>query len=466
MKLFYYLILPVIMFLVVSGCKSESTTEPETVITGQGDLTINGYVIDNTSGTALSNADVIIVDGGDQINRVTNGEGKFSATLTVEKSKEISIFTYLKGYYTDTTNIDVIGGKDTSVSVKLQEKTIGTDVAGDPASIVLISTSAQNIGVKESGSVESAIVTFEVQDSSGNAININHSALVNFSLGQTPGGGEFINPTSVKTNANGRVVVSITSGTKAGVVQFIAQINSNGLTILSKPVNIAIHGGHPDQNHFSVATEYLNIPGWNINGFENSITAIVGDKYANPAKPKTAVYFTTSGGIIEGSALTSDLGEGTVKLISGNPRPIHPIYGAGFATILASTADENYNKIIDSVVVLFSGYPIITAPETFPHISHGGSTIVQYSIMDENGNPIAPGNNVVVSIVSGDGVKLAGNDVNFTTIDTQSKSATNFKFEIADDDLEKPLGARDVRIDITVSGPNGFATARVSGSVD
>lgn len=466
MKLYFYLIMPVIILLIISGCKTESTTEPDTENTGQGNLTINGFVVDNTSGAPLSNAEVTIYDEGNQVNRVTNNDGEFSASIAVEKSKQISIYTYLKGYYIDTTNINVIGGKDTTISIKLQEKTVGVEVAGYPASIVLISTSAQNIGVKESGSVESALVTFEVQDSSGNPINIDHSVLVEFSLGEAPGGGEFINPEFVKTNANGRVVVSISSGTKAGVVQFVAKINSNGKTILSKPVNIAIHGGHPDQNHFSVATQYLNIPGWNTDGFENSITAIVGDKYANPCKPLTAVYFTTTGGIVEGSALTNNSGEGSVKLISGNPRPVHPVYGAGFAVITASTADENYNKIQDSVLVLFSGYTILTVSTTqFPDISHMGSASIQYSIKDENGNPIAPNNQVTVSILDGESVKLGG-DVNFKTMDTQDKNATNFSFRVIDDDYDIPKGRRSVTVSIVVSGPNGYAVASVSGMVD
>jgi hypothetical protein len=459
MKLYLYLILPVIMFLIISGCKSETATEPD-VITGEGDLTINGVVIDNTSGETLGNADVVIVEGGNQINRVTDATGKFSAAITVDKSELVSIFTYLKGYYSDTTSLNVIGGKDTSVSIKLQEKTVNTDVSGDPASIVLINTSAQSIGVKESGSVESAIVTFEVQDSSGVPVDIDHSALVNFSIGQGPGGGEFINPASVKTNANGRVVVSISSGTKAGVIQFIAQINSNGTTILSKPVNIAIHGGHPDQNHLSVFPKYLNVAGWHINGNEDLITAIVGDKYANPVKPLTAVYFTTTGGIIEGSALTNNDGEGTVKLITGNP-----LTADGFVTVYVSTADENSNKITDSTIVLFSGKPILTAPSSFTDISHGGEAVVQYTIKDVNGNPIAAGNYVSVTIAEGQGVQLLG-DVDFTTIDTQSKDFTSYSFKIIDDDIDKPLGTRSIVINIKVSGPNGSAAANVSGIVD
>ncbi len=110
-------------------------------------------------------------------------------------------------------------------TIKLQERTTGDDISGDPASIVLISTSAQSIGVKGSGSVEAATIVFEVQDSSGNTITIDHSVWVNFRLGQCPGGGEYINPSAIKTNSEGRVTVSLSSGTIAGVVQFYAEID-------------------------------------------------------------------------------------------------------------------------------------------------------------------------------------------------------------------------------------------------
>jgi len=461
----YLLSLTIILLtsLVFLSCKT--STEPDEG-TGEGETTISGQVIDNTSGLAISGAEVNIINDGVIIGKTTNSEGRFAATLEIDKSKQILIYTVLKGYYSDSTYVSVTAGEESSVTIKLQERTTGEDISGDPASIVLISTSSQSIGVIESGSLESATITFEVQDSSGNSINIDHSVWVNFRLGQSPGGGEYINPTAIKTNANGQVTVSLNSGRIAGVVQFVAEINYEGKIIISKPVNIAIHGGHPDQTHFSVATQYLNIPGWNIDGFENKISAIVGDKYANPVKPKTAVYFTTSGGIIEGSALTNDLGIGAATLISGNPRPVHPLLGAGFAEITASTADENYNKIIGSTIVLFSGYPIVTAsPIIFPDIPHRGSTTISYTVKDVNGNPIAPGNSINVSVLEGAGVSLVG-DVNFTTLDTQSKAATQFSFRIVDSDIDEPLGRRSVSIRIKVSGPNGYATTSVSGMLD
>ena len=47
-------------------------------------------------------------------------------------------------------------------------------------------------------------------------------------------------------------MVTLNTGTKAGVAQIIAQMTVNGSVIKSRPVLISIHGGFPDQNHFVV----------------------------------------------------------------------------------------------------------------------------------------------------------------------------------------------------------------------
>ena len=48
---------------------------------------------------------------------------------------------------------------------------------------------------------------------------------------------------------------------------------------------------------------------------------LVGDKYNNPVQEGTAVYFTTSGGVVSTQAFTDDEGWARVKLFSGNPQP-------------------------------------------------------------------------------------------------------------------------------------------------
>ena len=197
-------------------------------------------------------------------------------------------------------------------------------------------------------------------------------------MGAGPGGGEFLSPQSIETNFSGVASVNLTSGIKAGAVQVIAKVCLATSTLTSLPVAITIHGGLPDFAHFSIAPELLNFPGYNIFGLEDPIVAFVGDKYANPVRPETAVYFTTSGGIIEGSTLTNQLGIGSVNLISAVPRPNHPTFGEGFATITATTIDENSTAISRETIVLFSGIPQVAINPTSINVPNGGSQFSVY----------------------------------------------------------------------------------------
>ncbi|CUS90783.1 hypothetical protein JGI13_01893, partial [Candidatus Kryptonium thompsonii] len=282
---------------------------------------------------------------------------------------------------------------------------------------------------------------------------------VNFKIGSGPGGGEFVYPPKERTDSKGRVTVNIVSGTKAGVVQIVAESFIGTKVIRSLPVVIVIHGGLPDSAHFSIAPEKLNFPGYNIFGLTNKITAYVGDKYGNPVKPGTAVYFTTTGGIIEGSVLTDDRGQGSVNLISAEPRPVHPILGPGYAVITATTADENQNTIKAETIVLFSGIPQISIePITFD-IPNLGSQVFNYTVSDQNGNPLAGGTTITVSI-DGKDVRALG-DLNITLPDTRDRSWTRFSFAIQDTTADTTQ--RPILIRISTTGPNGSATVNISG---
>jgi len=279
-------------------------------------------------------------------------------------------------------------------------------------------------------------------------------------LGAGPGGGEFLSPYSAPTIIDGKVAATLTSGTKAGAVQVIAEFDIGGEIIASLPVAITIHGGLPDYDHFSIAPELLNFAGYYNFGLMDQITAFVGDKYANPVRPQTAVYFTTTGGIIEGSTLTDFQGIGSVELISALPMPFHSTLGAGFATITASTVDENSATISRETIVLFSGTPQVSVTPTSINIPNAGSQSFSYYVGDQNGNPLAGGTSITVS-VEGDDVDAQG-DLSFTLPDTQSPAWTQFNFlvyDIVDSVVTKPVTIR-----IATTGPNGDGFITISGT--
>lgn len=445
----------------------ESSTEPVTSGgggTATGNLTVVGTVKDASTGAAIDSALVRILHTGGTKTTYTNSSGLYSANFNIDVSQIITVIISKVNYKTDTSSAFVTKNAVNNLApVSLSKVSSGTSTTttGPAAAIYLFAQTSTAIGVRAGGSPETGKVTFVVVDSAGNPISFSNSALVKFKLAASPGGGEFIYPNFVFTDTAGKASVFLTSGTKAGVVQIQAEIDLSNKKIVSQPVSYTIHGGLPDFDHFGLASQYLNFAGYNIFGLTNVITAYVGDKYGNPVRPGTAVYFTTTGGLIPGSKITDEIGLSSVNLMSAEPRPVHPTLGAGFATITAQTADENNNTITKNITVLFSGYPIITVtPSTFD-IPNGGSQQFNYEVRDQNGNPLAPGTQISVN-VEGEGVKTRG-DLNIEMPDTQSKNYPRFSFLVYDavDTTDK---LENIYIKISSNGPNGNRFISISGT--
>lgn len=450
------------------------TCTPESTVTttgGGGGTTptlqkspVNGQVISSLTGIPIDSANVLITGPSISINLTTDTQGKFNTEIETSVNTNISIFTSKSGFTTDTSVAVVIPSTTLSLDlIKLNPISSGTPPSGDPVSIFLASQSSTSIGIKSSGSIETASLIFEVRDSSNTPIDITHSVNVKFNIVAAPGGGELISPSSVNTNNLGQATVNITSGTKAGVVQIRAQIDLTSVTIFSDPVSVAIHGGLPDLNHFSIIPSLVNFPA--LDQFSSmSVAVSVGDKYSNPVKPGTVVHFETTGGIIEGSIATNAQGGGSVTLFSGNLKPVHATLGPGFATVTASTVDENHVTITRDAIVLFSGISNVSITPTTFDIPNVGSQSFTITVSDENGNPLAKGTTVVVTAdaVTIDNISLQG-QVDNELPDTQSQAWTQFSFSLFDafPSTDEPMG---VSLTIKVNGPNGIAEKTIIGS--
>ncbi|MCX6149157.1 MAG: hypothetical protein NTX22_01385 [Ignavibacteriales bacterium] len=425
--------------------------------------TLTGQVVDESTGLPLQNAAVVVLNGKTATDAFVDDNGLFRVNVPLENGKKLNVIAVKEGYYQDSLSVDGSSGKEVILAKLLLKKGNSTYAAMGAASIILKTQSVRFIGVKESGSNEIARVTFEVQDSTGSPIDFSHSSIVSFRFGSKPNGGEYLSTGYVRTDYSGKATVSIVSGTKAGSIQLVAEIVLGSKKVVSKPVNIAIHGGLPNEAHFSVAPQFVNIPGLIRYGDKDVITAYVGDKYGNPVKKGTVVYFTTTGGYVEGSGATDSLGIASVILLSAKPEPVHPTLGPGFAIVTAQTADENLNTISTTATVLFSGSPLFieVTPSTFD-IPNRGSEEFSYIIKDLYNNPMSFGQTISVT-AEGEGIKTTGEvDLNFP--DTQSPSWTQFAFAIADADTSNK--ARKVIVTIRTDGPNGSTKRSFSGIVN
>lgn len=457
-----------ILCIIMSGCGEafEANDGNETII-------VSGKVIDQSNSQPIANAFVEITSPAEnQQSTTTDSTGQYSFTLEASGSASLTLSVSKPNFEPFSQTINVSPGSDfTGINLELTSSSDdGTDdgngeVGGEPAgaaAIVLTGSSLQAINIAETGDVVSAPFTFQVQDSAGRALNAESSTEVQFRLLSSPGGGEQMVPTTATTDAQGNVTTTLFSGNTAGAVKIQAFIEREdiGLTIKSSPVVIAIHGGFPDLEHFSIGTANANFEGYSINNLRNTISVIVGDKYSNPVKPGTVVYFETTGGIIQGSGQTDADGVVEVDLISGEPRPNDNIAGSGgrpgYATVTASTVDENDNPISKEVNIVFStsAASIDASPLTFDLQPNGGTSF-NYTVTDLNGNPMATGTQISVSA---EGIELSGDtDVTLGNNLFPGPGATEFAFSIRDIDDESDDPAA-LTIQISVTSPSGNTT--------
>ncbi len=445
------------------GCETK-TTDPTTDDSDTTDaVTITGQVVSAQSGDALSGAIIKITDGLIVKGATTGANGKFSVKFELDSDTDLTIVAFKAGYFQDTTSVFAIMNTEVEVPLFQLQRDESSNVggfSGRAASIYLYSQSSEFIGVKQSGSIESAQIVFEIMDSSGIVIGEGNAIDVSFRFGSAPNGGEYLYPSSIKSNALGKVSVSMNTGIKAGVTQIIAEAVVDGKPIASKPVNISIHGGFPDLAHFSIGSDKINYPYYHLINGESKITVLLGDKYSNPVRPGTAVYFKSDAAVISGSSLTNSQGVAGVSLLSGNPKPNDPVYGHGFFYIHASTINENENEINTKTRLLFSGVPVLTLSPQTVNVPNGGSQSFSYTVSDEFGNPLASGNSYTVSVTTDGDAGVAG-DVNVSMPDVQN-GYTSFSFAVLDTKVDEAKPAA-ITVTVNVSGPNGIAGVSATG---
>jgi hypothetical protein len=324
------------------------------------------------------------------------------------------------------------------------------------------------------GGNETSYLTWEVRDSVGLPIDAAHAVTLTFSLSTAVGGGEFIYPVTVTTNAQGRASTSLSSGIVSGTVQVTATTTQQaGRTIVSQPVRIIIHSGFAHQSHFSIGAQKLNFPTLGIIGSRNPISVVVGDIYSNPVATNTAVYFASRAGVILSSTLTSQSGEGVVDLISGNPFPTFgnalTQYGNGYHYVVASTLGQNGVVVKDSVLILWTGASVISniTPSTI-NVPHQGFQQIDFRVSDGFGNTLSAPTTITVTTtgqqaevafgingtftISQDVILPPGVNTQFSCIISDSRPDTNY------------VSSATLSISVNSVG-NGNATASIGGTI-
>lgn len=363
----------------------------------------------------------------------TDSTGWFNLEVSVANGEFLQLTLSKTGFDEAAVSLTVQSGRSNPLPAAVTLARSGTGggggTSGPASNVVLKSSSTSSIGVRRSGSNETALLTFEVRDAQGRPVDFGHRAKLQFSLSQLPGGGAFLSPDTVSTDSSGVASVALNSGTLAQAVQVRAQVV--GLNVFSDPVRVAIHGGPPNAEHFSFAVAKLNVPGLVEFGIIDPVTAFVGDFYGNPVPTGTVVYFATKGGIIQGSATTDDHGRATVDLITAEPVPNPtPAFSdsAGIARVSIQAVNENQIPIIRSnLAVLFSGHTELTvSPQTFA-IPLNGAQDFTVTLWDrEHHNPLSEGTTITFAVTIG----TVGGETSIVLPDTFDKRFTSFSFRI------------------------------------
>ena len=192
------------------------------------------------------------------------------------------------------------------------------------------------IWVREAGNIEQTMVTATILNQTGDPISA--ATAVKFTMQHGPDGGEFIEPAETGSTTesipihseNGKSRVKIRSGIRPGTVEVKAELpdypeiaaRSTNIVIRSGPPYIYIDPNDPNRvlSHMTLASDYKNLPGWfTVDEFQLSL--FIGDKYNNPIDEKTAIYLSTTGGIVTTDVVTGADGSGRAKLITANPLP-------------------------------------------------------------------------------------------------------------------------------------------------
>jgi hypothetical protein len=440
------------------GC--QNVTEP---VQQQGNATLttlSGSVLRNDLLTAVPNA--IVYDLGGLARDTSKNDGSFALHFQLTAHLAGKVVASRVGFGNDTVDFAIDPGVDTTIVLRLKADSTSpstSTISGKAASIFLVGASDNNIGIRGTGSNETAQLTFEVRDSVGVPVSGNNKVNVNFSILGGPEGGEYVFPVSQVSDAlTGRVSTRVTSGTAAGVLQVFASTIVDGRVIKSSPVRITISGGLPIQERFSISRTKANIAGLLYDNLRDRIQVIVGDKDGNPVQPGTAVYFTTTGGVIQASSPTNSDGIAGVDLISANPRPT-----GGLAIVTAKTVGDSGTVVSRTIPVVFSGAPQIDAPSQPFVITDSGSYSFDYSVHDINGNPLTEGTSISVSVDgAGAGELIIEGDKSVTLPDTDDPRFTQFSVRLRDQRTGGPGGLVNVTIQVA-SGQNGNATYKFSG---
>jgi hypothetical protein len=346
---------------------TSATTSPYNFSLQAANIVLVGMVAATTNleSGASTNITLKTQDANTKVNQ-NNVTVNFSASCgtfepaIVASSNQGDVTTSYKAIGTDGKLCE---GKQTirASGSNIPESKLEVSIAATEAnSLVYTTTNAVNLGIKNSGSAASGQIEFTLYANGTPAANKD----VNIELVRAPEDLSFISLgnraiKTVKSDPNGKVVVTLYPGDKPGPVEIKATlVSNNAVSALSK--NIAVSTGRVTQNGLSLSVSKNSLQNA-IDGDSATITARMVDRTGNPVPDGTVISFVSEGGKVEPNC-SSVKGECSVVLSTQNPRPLNNntavldnrvtvlAYVEGDKSFTDTDGDNLYTKGVDKLL--------------------------------------------------------------------------------------------------------------------
>jgi len=332
---------------------TSATTSPYNFSLQAANIVLVGMVAATTNleSGASTNITLKTQDANTKVNQ-NNVTVNFSASCgtfepaIVASSNQGDVTTSYKAIGTDGKLCE---GKQTirASGSNIPESKVEVNIAVTEAnSLVYTTTNAVNLGIKNSGSAASGQIEFTLYANGTPAANKD----VNIELVRAPEDLSFISLgnraiKTVKSDPNGKVVVTLYPGDKPGPVEIKATLVSNN-TVSALSKNVAVSTGRVTQDGFSLSVSKNALQN-RVDGDSATINVMLRDRTGNPVPNGTVVSFVSEGGVVTPNCSTTG-GRCSVTLSVQDPRPLD-----NRVTVLAYVEgdkqyiDKNGNNLYD-----------------------------------------------------------------------------------------------------------------------
>ncbi len=236
----------------------------------------------------------------------------------------------------------------------IPESKVTVNIAAIEANSLKYTTSTPvTLGIRSSGTAASGQIEFTLYANGTPAANKD----VDIELVRAPEDLSFIslgnqNPKTVKSDPNGKIIVTLYPGDKPGPVEIKATLVSNS-TVSALSKNVSVSTGRTTQDGFSLSVS-KNALQDRVDGDSAMINVMLRDRTGNPVPNGTVVSFISEGGVVTPNCSTND-GRCAVTLSVQNPRPLDNrvtvlAYVEGDKSFTDLDGDNLYTKGVDKLL--------------------------------------------------------------------------------------------------------------------